>query len=85
MMPTFTCLVCGFDGLTEEPRPSSGGGSFEICPSCGFQFGVTDDDLGIMFEAWRQKWIDGGMVWDRRRSEPPPGWDPVAQLARVRR
>ena len=26
------------------------GGSYEICPSCGFQFGVSDDDLGSTYE-----------------------------------
>lgn len=79
----FTCPVCGYAGLDEEPRTASGGGSFEICPSCGFQFGVTDDDQGVTYEQWRHWWIEGGMVWDKARSEPPDGWDPVQQLARI--
>jgi hypothetical protein len=58
---SFGCPVCGYDGLDEEPRLSAGGGSFEICPSCGFQFGVSDDDEGFTYDAWRKQWIDGGM------------------------
>lgn len=80
---TFVCPVCGYDGLEEEPRPASGGGSFEICPSCGFQFGVSDDDRGFTHDAWREQWIEGGMIWDKGRSQPPRGWDPIEQLARV--
>ena len=47
----FTCPVCGYPELEEPPRsPRTGGGSYEICPSCGFQFGVTDDDKGVSYE-----------------------------------
>ena len=80
---SFGCPICGYDGLDEEPRPSADGGSFEICPSCGFQFGVSDDDKGFTYDAWRKQWIDGGMVWDKGRSSPPSGWNPVYQLARL--
>ena len=79
----FLCPVCGYADLTERPRNDSTGGSFEICPSCGFQFGVSDDDRGITYKAWRQSWIDGGMVWDRGQSKPPEGWDPLDQLRNI--
>ncbi len=78
-----TCPVCGFPGLEESPRSSSGGGSFEICESCGFQFGVTDDDRGVSYEQWRVQWQRKGMPWDSGRSSPPSGWDPVEQLRRI--
>ena len=77
---TYTCLVCGFPGLEEPPRTDSGGGSYEICPSCSFQFGVSDDDRGYSYEVWRQNWISGGMAWDRGQTPPPAGWDPNSQL-----
>jgi hypothetical protein len=79
----FMCPVCGFPDLTEPPRPSSGGGSYEICPSCSFQFGVSDDDRGFTYEGWRRHWIEEGMPWDREGSQPPAGWDPVQQLRAV--
>lgn len=56
----------------------------EICPSCGFQFGVTDDDRGFTYDAWRKRWIARGMPWDSGGVESPPeGWDPRKQLRRL--
>lgn len=75
-----TCPVCGFPELTEPPRSKGGGGSYEICPSCGFQFGVSDDDRGISHEQWRAAWREAGMKWSSHQA-PPPGWDAAAQLA----
>ena len=63
------CPVCGYPKLTEAPRTHAGGGSYEICPSCGFQFGVSDDDGGFTYEQWREKWRNAGMKWyERARS-----------------
>jgi hypothetical protein len=84
-MPTYTCPVCGYPDLTLPPRTASGGGSYEICPSCAFQFGVSDDDRGHTYAAWRDRWIAAGMPWDRDQSVPPEGWAPAEQLQRVLR
>jgi len=78
----YTCPVCGFPALTEPPRSRSGGGSYEICPSCGFQFGVTDDDRHMTYAQWRERWRAGGMKWSSLQ-KPPHGWDPAAQLAKL--
>lgn len=78
-----TCPVCGYPDLQEAPRSRSGGGSYEICPSCGFQFGVSDDDRGITHEAWRARWEEQGMKWASRGLLAPPGWNPAQQLAAV--
>jgi hypothetical protein len=75
-----TCPVCGYENLTKDPTYL---GSFEICPSCFFQFGYDDRDRGFTFEQWRRKWIDGGMVWRNGREQPPPGWDPRRQLLNI--
>jgi predicted RNA-binding Zn-ribbon protein involved in translation (DUF1610 family) len=77
--PPYRCPVCGYRGLDELPRTEESGASYEICPSCGFEFGVTDDDRGIGYQQWRAEWIAGGMRWWSRRP-PPAGWDPRAQL-----
>jgi len=83
MTERYTCPVCGFPHLFKEPRTQNGG-SYEICWSCGFEFGVTDDDLGYSYDAWRQLWIARGMPWDSARLRPEPeGWDPVQQLKSV--
>jgi hypothetical protein len=53
----------------------SGGGSYEICPSCGFQFGVDDEDRGETYAGWRERWVAEGMPW-RSANPRPAGWDP---------
>ena len=80
----YTCPICGFDKLDEPPYSPSGDGLFEICPCCGFQYGVTDDNQGISFHEWRETWIEQGMPWDQGSSNPPPGWDPQQQLRNLR-
>lgn len=76
-----TCLVCGYPKLKEPPRAPSGGGSYEICPCCGFQYGVDDDDKGITVTVARKRWIDGGMKWSSRGQPVPKLWKPQEQLA----
>ncbi|WP_375481772.1 hypothetical protein [uncultured Jatrophihabitans sp.] len=78
----YPCPVCGYSNLKEPPRLPGGGGSYEICWSCGFEFGVTDDDNGYSYLQWRERWIASGMSWATEANHPrPKGWDPAAQLA----
>ena len=76
-----TCPVCGFPKLKDPARSASGGGSYEICPSCGFQFGVDDDDKGISHEEARAKWISDGHPWRSKGQKQPAKWNPEKQLA----
>jgi len=75
MVATHRCPVCGYDGLHDRARSGpGGGGSYEICISCGFQFGVSDEDYGHTFESWRARWTQEGVPWSS--SNPPPAdWD----------
>ena len=82
MKKSYRCPVCGFPKLTEAPRTKAGGGSYEICPSCGFQFGVSDDDRGFTYAEWREKWRREGMKWSSAKRQPR-GWDPAAQLRKL--
>lgn len=75
-----TCPVCAYPNLVEPPRSKSGGGSYEICPCCGFQFGVDDEDRGLTYETARERWIGGGAKW-WSSTPPPKGWKAEAQLA----
>jgi len=75
-----TCLVCGYPELDEPPRSNNGGGSYEICPSCGFQFGV-DDDEGIAYATWRERWIAAGMTWSSIGRARPATWNPAKDFA----
>ena len=76
------CPVCGFPNLAEPPRAKNGGASFEICPSCGFQFGVSDDDEKISYAKWRSQWRKAGMKWSSVRPVPK-GWDAIKQLEKL--
>jgi hypothetical protein len=80
----FMCPVCGYPDLMELPRRLDGGGSDEICPSCGFQFGFDDDDRGFSFDMWRQDWIERGMPWSSKGIPRPIAWDPMLQLQKLR-
>ena len=75
------CPVCGYPKLEEPPRSPSGGGSYEICPLCGFQFGVDDDDKGITFGQARERWVAAGMKWCSRGTAAPRGWNAEEQVA----
>lgn len=79
----YLCPVCGYPELGEQPRSETGGGSYEICPSCSFQFGVSDDDEGFTYEYWRKRWVDMGMPWDKGSTAPPAGWNALEQLRRI--
>lgn len=72
------CPVCGYPCLAEEVQRADGW-SYEICPSCGFQFGV-DTETGISYETWRKAWVKGGMKWWDVSAGHPKNWDPVKQL-----
>jgi rubredoxin len=82
-MKKHACTVCGWPGLAEPPHSPSGGGSYEICPCCGFQFGVTDDDEGITASQWRARWIGDGMKWSSPSRPAPARWSARRQLARA--
>ena len=76
----YQCASCGWFRLEQPPRTDVGGGSYEICPSCGFQPGVTDDDQGISLLAHRMTWTKGGMRWSSVGRAAPRGWNPLRQL-----
>lgn len=82
------CPVCGYT-LAESAWAEGVGGSFEICPSCGVQFGYADaaggdpDRRVALWREWREAWVADGMPW-RGVGKPPEDFDPDTQLARLR-
>jgi transcription elongation factor Elf1 len=58
----FACPVCGYDELAEQPWTEDGGGSQEICPQCGIQFGYDDAAGGDLtrreqtYAEWRARY-----------------------------
>lgn len=70
----YSCLVCAYPKLKEPPHSASGGGSYEICPACGYQYGVDDDDRGITPAQWRATWVKNGAKWSSAAIKPFKGW-----------
>jgi probable F420-dependent oxidoreductase len=88
LRPRFTCPACGYPGLVEIPWRGESA-SYEICPSCGIQFGYSDDAAGDarrrqeIHLSWRAKWVAGGMPWASKGQSPPTAWDAATQLLRL--
>jgi len=79
------CAVCGFNALYEPPYDARGYGSYEICPACGFQFGLDDDPEGEPARrAWRERWVKEGCPWFSSARRPPEGWGPKNPVSRLR-
>jgi len=76
----FHCPACGYPYLNNPHHREPGGASYEICPSCGIQFGYDDDDLGISYLVWRERWIANGMLWFSKSITPPNNWNAEVQL-----
>jgi hypothetical protein len=67
----YNCTVCGF--LMEHPPTN-----FNICPSCGTEFG--NDDLDWTIGQLRQAWLDNGAQWWSTSKPAPEGWNAVEQV-----
>jgi hypothetical protein len=68
------CRVCGYE-MEEGPR------DYNICPSCGTEFGLHD--LNSNIEDLRKVWLDGGAKWYSTIVSKPEGWKPMQQLAKL--
>ena len=78
----FMCPVCGYEYLEEKPYDKQGNASFEICPSCGTEFGY--DDANKSNKDLRAKWIKNGKNW-WSKSPTPKNWDPDQQLENLKK
>jgi hypothetical protein len=76
----FPCACCGYRLLEQPQRNGSGGASHEICPSCGYESGYTDDELEMTFESWREQWVAKGLPWSSRGRSKPEDWNPMVDL-----
>lgn len=75
----YPCTVCNYPELKDFPRKDTLG-LYEICPSCGFQYGIADEARGSTPETWREKWIASGMKWQSLGRPQPNDWDPANQI-----
>ncbi len=78
----YMCLVCGFNLLKEPPYDQGNSPSYEICPCCGFEFGVDGANNQIIFTDFRQAWIKNGAQWFIPKLKPKD-WDFKKQLSNL--
>lgn len=71
-MTYYNCPVCGYDQLTKPPM------DFYICPCCGTEFGLDDDEQ--THQELRNEWIAKDMRWFSQAALPPKEWSPYRQL-----
>jgi hypothetical protein len=70
------CPVCGYP--MEDPASD-----FNICPSCGTEFGLHDENSSI--DNLRAVWVEGGYPWHSTVDQVPENWNAVQQLSRLLR
>jgi hypothetical protein len=73
----YMCPVCGYHGLPDPPS------NYEICPSCGTEFGYQDATRSHL--ELRQRWLDSGAYWHSRVVQKPLGWNASDQLKALER
>src|SRR5258708_5425799 len=90
---THFCPICGYERpgfVAYVGGDGWGTPTLAICRCCGVQFGYDDVwEMGRMpriewHAKMRQAWGAGGIRWNSPYP-PPEGWDPAAQLERLRR
>ena len=81
-METYICPVCGYPEL-DQPAwdPNTGSPSFDICPSCGCEFGYHDATLEAK-ERYRRNWVQKGAPWFKPELKPLE-WSLQNQLEQI--
>jgi hypothetical protein len=68
------CTVCGYE-MEDGPR------DYNICPSCGTEFGIHDVNSSI--ENLRDLWLKSGPRWHSTIVDQPAKWDPFEQFIKL--
>ena len=76
----YICPVCGFNGLKEPSYDKDGTPSYEICASCGFEFGFEGEGDAARF---RENWIKNGALWFTPGLKPVD-WELQKQLENIK-
>jgi len=75
-MTDHMCPVCGYE-MADGPR------DYNICPSCGTEFGLHDVNSTI--ENLRAAWFATGPRWYSVVIAQPANWNPFIQVANAMR
>jgi len=73
----YICPICGYPNLDEPPKGEDGEDSYEICPSCGVEFGC--DDFEKTYKELRDEWLKNGAKWQSGVVEKPKDWNAIEQ------
>jgi hypothetical protein len=71
----YLCPICGY--LMSYPADD-----FNICPSCGVEFGYETIDRS--YSDLRKEWLASGANWASRVVPVPQNWNPYRQLKNFR-
>ena len=74
----YVCPICGYPEMTQPAYDEYDCCSWDICPSCGVEFGYHDATRS--HETLRQQWLEKGAEWYSAVTAPPWNWNPQAQL-----
>lgn len=75
------CRVCGHEPEEAPWGPDARFGSFDICPSCGVEWGYEDSTFASTVQ-YRDRWVEQGGGWAERHT-PPDGLTTAARLKRA--
>lgn len=76
------CPICGYPNLDHPARdPDTKVPSFDICPSCGCEFGYHDATPHAE-ERYRRNWVQQGAPWFKPELKPLE-WNLEDQLAQI--
>jgi hypothetical protein len=70
----YPCPICGF--RFDHPIVD-----FDICPSCGTEFGIDTVDHTV--KELRDIWIANGLTWQSGVDLPPKNWNAYSQLMAI--
>lgn len=84
----YLCPVCGYC-LGENPWKDNCP-TYEICDSCGIEFGYEDfscdfQERKTRYDELRVKWISEGMPWRGLMHLKPITWNPIQQVKKLQR
>src|SRR5438067_11786556 len=68
----YKCPVCFFPDMDSPPS------DYMICPCCGTEFGLDDED--VSHAELRMEWAKRNFPWFSTYTARPLGWNPVLQL-----
>ena len=81
VQPWRFCRVCGYEPASPPWGEDGRSPTFEICPSCGAEYGYNDATLAAVLR-YRDRWLKAGGHWYDPQIRPD-GLSVETRLSRV--